>query len=742
MVHLPTLIQDLAFILITAAVVTLLFKRLGQPVVLGYLIAGFLLGPHVPFMPNVQDTNSIKVWAEIGVIILLFGLGLEFSFKKLARVGKSASITAVFEVGFMLVVGFAAGQLMGWNLMDSLFLGGILSISSTTIIVRAFDELGLKGRQFVSLVFGVLIVEDIVAILLLVLLSTMAISQTLSGTELVISSFRLGFFLVLWFVVGIYILPPLLLKLRSLLNDETTLVVSLGLCLLMVLIATKVGFSPALGAFVMGSILAETKEGLRIERLVTPIRDLFSAVFFVSIGMMINPITLYNYAPQVFFITVLTITGKVISSTIGAIVSGSSLRHSVRAGMSLAQIGEFSFIIATLGLSLKVTSDFLYPIAVAVSAITTFTTPYLIRSSDGFYFWLENKLPKTFLNRLVRYQRAVQAEDTSKLVTKLIIQAFGIRIFLNTILVVAVFLLSNNIVIPWLSDYVSDTNLLPVAVGTIAVILTAPFFWAIAFGAPSLNLNDKDRERVQKLSLGVQIGRGIYAIALGTAVVNILAPLSSVTGVAILFILFVAVLAGGFSEKIYKNLEGKFIKNLEDNIHEDDKRSPVPVLAPWDTGLADFIVNPNSKFIGQSLQQSKLKESYGVTVALVQRGEENISAPDRNWIIMPFDRIFIIGTEEQLLKAKGSLENPRAALADAENLETFGLLPIQLAANSFYVGKVIRDCGLREAISGLIVGIERAGERILSPDSAIALASGDLLWVVGDVEKIKSLRGR
>ncbi len=742
MIHLPDLIQDLGFILITAAIVTLIFKKLGQPVVLGYLIAGFLLGPHVPFMPNVQDTNSVKVWAEIGVIILLFGLGLEFSFKKLARVGKSASITAVFEVAFMLSIGFIAGKVVGWSSMDSLFLGGILSISSTTIIVRAFDELGLKGKQFVALVFGVLVVEDIVAILLLVLLSTMAISKTLSGTELVFSSFRLGFFLVLWFVVGIYLLPLLLQKIRKLLNDETTLVVSLGLCLLMVMIATKVGFSPALGAFVMGSLLAETKEGTRIEHLVTPVRDLFSAVFFVSIGMLIDPRILIDYAPQVLFITILTIVGKLVSTTIGALVSGSSLRHSVQAGMSLAQIGEFSFIIATLGVSLKVTSDFLYPIAVAVSAITTFTTPYLIRSSDTFYQWLEKRLPEPFLKGLERYQKAVQGEDRSMIVTKLLFQAYGLRILLNTILVIAVFLFSKNLLLPFLKQLFEDSTWINLALAISAAVLTVPFFWAISFGAPSIKLNEQNRVRVERLSLGVQVARSAYALLLGAASVNILISINSLTGMAIFTGLFVSVIAGRFSEKIYGRLEKRFMKNLENNIESIDLKSQVPTLAPWDSGLADFVVNPNSQLVGMSLQQSRLKENFGVTVALVQRGEESVSAPDRNWILMPHDRVYIIGSEDQLLSAKIALENPRADVTSSETLQSFGLLPIQLLENSYYAGKIIRDSGLREAISGLIVGIERAGQRILSPDSALTLAPGDLLWVVGDIEKIKNIRGK
>ena len=370
MIHLPDLIQDLGLILMAAALVTILFKKLKQPVVLGYLIAGFLVGPNFAFLPTVKDHASILIWAEIGVIFMLFGLGLEFSFKKLKKVGKSASITASFEILCMLGCGYLTGQLLGWSKMDSLFLGGILSISSTTIIVRAFDELNLKGRSFVSLVFGVLIVEDLIAILLLVLLSSVAVTQSLSGSELLFSALRLGFFLIIWFLLGIYLLPVLLRNFREHLSDETMLIVSLGLCLMMVVIATQVGFSPALGAFVMGSILAETPKGQRIEQLLLPVKNLFSAIFFVSVGMLINTRILLSHFDIILLIAVVTIAGKFVSSLIGALLSGRSLKSSVQAGMSLAQIGEFSFIIATLGVTLKVTSDFLYPIAVAVCALT------------------------------------------------------------------------------------------------------------------------------------------------------------------------------------------------------------------------------------------------------------------------------------------------------------------------------------------------------------------------------------
>lgn len=722
MIHLPELISDLGVILMTAAAVTLIFRKIKQPVVLGYLIAGFLVGPYVPLLPTVQDRASITVWAEIGVIVLLFGLGLEFSFKKLASVGKSASVIAIFEVIFMLGVGYLAGQLMDWNAMDSLFLGAILSMSSTTIIVRAFDELGIKTRKFAGIVFGVLIVEDVIAILLLVLLSTIAISQTLSGSELVVSTLRLGFFLVLWFAIGIYALPPLMKRLGLLLNDETALVVSLGLCLMMVIVATKVGFSPALGAFVMGSLLAETREGKRIEHLILPVKDLFAAVFFVSVGMMIDPKILVEYGPQVAIVTFLTIVGKFIGSAAGALLAGESPKHSTQVGMSLAQIGEFSFIIATLGVSLKVSSPFLYPIAVASSAITTFTTPYLIRASDPFYAWLEKKLPLPILERMERYRAAVASEETQRGLVKLLWDGYGWRLLLNTVLALAVFWAGHEFLSSW-----NDVFAL-----ILSAVISLPFLWAMMMGSPTPN------ERLQRLSLGINIARVLYGMILLAWMIHRHVPIDSVLGLStfagVLFLVFL----GRTSKPIYQRLERGFIESLESN-HELQP-TQVPVLAPWDTTLAAFLLHPNSSLVGKTLQESKLKERFGITVALIERGSVRHLAPDRDWILMPVDRLFMIGSDDQLTKAGMEIERAARGTDTTGEPTPFGLQSLRLNDKSRFVGKTIRESGFREAIAGLIVGIERGGRRIVSPDSSLVLSSDDVLWVVGDLDQIREAK--
>jgi monovalent cation:H+ antiporter-2, CPA2 family len=739
-IHLPQLIQDLGIILVTAAVVTIIFKKLKQPAVLGYLIAGLLLGPHVAFMPTVKDVSSVKVWAEIGVIILLFGLGLEFSFKKLAKVGKTSSITALFEIVFMMSVGFIAGRLLGWHLMDSLFLGGMLAISSTTIIVRAIDELGMKSRKFTSLVFGVLIVEDIVAILLLVLLSTVAISQTLSGVELLTSTARLGFFLLLWFVMGIYLLPTFINKTKNLLSDETILVVSLGLCLLMVIIASKVGFSPALGAFIMGSLLCETREGERIEKLIHPVRDLFAAVFFVSVGMLIEPKYIIEYKYQILLITAVTIAGKFLSSFIGSLISGQSMRHSVQVGMSLAQIGEFSFIIATLGVSLNVTSSYLYPIAVAVSAITTFTTPYMIKWADGLSEYFEEKTPDRFKTLLQRYQVAVQTESGSSGMASLLWQAFGWRLVLNTIVVVALFLFSQRYLLVWVNDmwgagYLSS---LVLTIGTL--IVASPFIWAITFGIPELEAEDV--ARLEKLMFGIRLARAFFALNLVAFFINVFLSINSWIGMAVFLIFAVILAVGTVTNKLYSKIEKRFIENLTANetASRAKKNEKRPLLIPWDVVLVEFEVTPNSRFVGKTLLDAKLKEKYGVTVTLVQRGEIDYIAPDRDWVIMPFDKMYVIGSEEQIEDMRKALAEKIIHNVEENSHEKFGLKSLLLYNDSEFVGKVIRDSGIRKRISGMIVGIERNGQRILSPDSSMKLEAEDLLWVVGDIQKINELK--
>jgi monovalent cation:H+ antiporter-2, CPA2 family len=726
----------------TAAVVTLLCKSLRQPVVLGYLIAGFLVGPHFPFVHTVSDIASITVWAEIGVIFLLFSLGLEFSFKKLAKVGGGASIIALFEIVFMLAAGYLTGRAIGWSHMDSLFLGGILSISSTTIIVRAFEELGLKGRSFVNMVFGVLIVEDLVAILLLVLLSTIGATASFSGPALFASSVRLGFFLALWFLVGIYLLPMLMGKIKTLLTDETALIISIGLCLMMVMIATKVGFSPALGAFVMGSLLAETREGHRIEKLLLPVRDLFAAVFFVSVGMLIDPSILWEHFGVIMLLTFVTIFGKFFSSTVGALVSGQSLKTSIQAGLSLAQIGEFSFIIATLGMSLGVISDFLYPIAVAVSAITTFSTPYQIKYSGVIYAWIERRLSPQLLARVNRYQSTV-SQTSGHTIARLLWEEYGMKIILNSVVIIGITLTTTRLVYPWLFEQLPMRGpWLTFMGGAVTLLLSAPFLWAVVVGAPA-HLQDYDAQTVnqlRRLQFGLFPLRLIVGMLLISFVVGHFAPLQTISGIIFIILLTIGVFFNKFAEPFYRSIELRFIKNLKDkDLEELAKKNTGPELAPWQATLAQFIVSPSSTLVAKPLHESMLKEKFGLTLAMIQRGEKRILAPGRDDLLLPFDRLHLIGEEAQLISAQKVIETTESR-HDPLSPEAFGLESLLLGSHSHYINRSIRECGLRDDVQGLIVGLERDGQRVLSPDSAMILREGDVMWIVGDRRKISTLK--
>lgn len=404
MSHLPTIISDLAMILLVAGVTTILFKKINQPLVLGYIIAGFITGPNFSFFPTIADKANVQSWSEIGVIFLLFALGLEFSFYKLKSVGSTAFIATTIIISSMLCVGYGVGHLLGWSHMDSIFLGGMLSMSSTAIIIKAFDDLKLRSESFTEVVVGVLIVEDIAGIAMMVILSTIAVATSgISTVELLLNVGRLVFFLVLWFVLGMYIIPSFFKRASKLMNDETLVVASIGLCLGMVVIATSLGFSSALGAFIMGSLIAEAPNAEKIERLVCPIKDLFGAVFFVSVGMMVNPSLLVEYAVPVIVLVLTTIFGQLFFSTCGVLASGQNLRTAVHSGFSLTQIGEFSFIIATLGMSLGVISSFLYPIIVAVSVITTFTTPFFIMNAEPCYQRLIKIMPSRMLSWINRH---------------------------------------------------------------------------------------------------------------------------------------------------------------------------------------------------------------------------------------------------------------------------------------------------------------------------------------------------
>jgi CPA2 family monovalent cation:H+ antiporter-2 len=731
--HLQPLISDLGLILMTAAVAVLLFKKIKQPLVLGYLIAGFLAGNHFDFFPSVKDIKSVEVWAEIGVIFLLFSLGLEFSFKKLMKVGGTASITAVTQIISMVAIGYLAGQWIGWKQMDSIFLGVILSISSTTIILKTFDELGVKTQKFAGIVIGSLIVQDIVAILMMVLLSTIAVSQQFSGSELLLSVFKLIFFLTIWFVGGIFFIPTLLKKAKNILTDEMLLIISLALCLMMVILAANVGFSPALGAFIMGSIIAETTQAEHIEHLVKPVKDLFGAVFFVSVGMLINPGTLYEYALPVAILTLVVILGQSISSTIGALLSGQPLKQSVQTGMSLSQIGEFSFIIATLGMTLNVTSDFLYPIVVAVSAVTTFTTPFMVKFATPFSEYLEKKLPRKWIKKIERYSANAQS---IKLVSnwQIVVRAFLTQVIIHSVIIVAIILLSSKFILP----LVQGSQFGNIFAALITLVILSPFLWALSLrrvAVKQVAILREERKYRGPILMMILLRMVLTLFYIGFLLNIFFSPV-----IAFVMLIVAVVVYFVFPKKLnaqYHKIEDHFLKNLNARELKKAVRSRSD-LTPWDGHMTTFEIAPTSNIAGKTLEELSIREQLGINIAFVKRGEITINIPSRNERLFPGDEICVIGTDNQVAAFKKYLDQHEIDVSPLATESDIVLQQLELI-NEAFIGKSIRDSELREKTSGLIVGLERGGKRILNPESKLILEKNDILWIVGSKKLLANL---
>ncbi|XZF13589.1 cation:proton antiporter domain-containing protein [Chitinophagaceae bacterium MMS25-I14] len=738
--HLPHLIHDLGLILIIAGITTVLFKVLKQPVVLGYLLAGVLVSPKFPLLPNITETENIRVWADIGVIFLLFTLGLEFSFKKLVKVGGPASVTAFIEITAMLGIGFLLGRVLGWPLMDCIFLGGILSIASTTIILRSFDELGVKSKRFAGLVFGVLIVEDLVAVVLLVLLSTIAVSRQFAGIEMLGSVLKLAFFLLLWFIAGIFFIPSLLGKVQKFMSDETMLIVSIGLCLMMVILASLAGFSPALGAFIMGSILAETTQAERIEHLIKPVKDLFGAVFFVSVGMLIDPHVLVQYAWPILIITLVFVFAKTLHVTIGALVAGQPLKTAIQAGMSMGQIGEFSFIIATLGLTLGVTSSFLYPIAVAVSAITTFSTPYMIKLAVPLYDRVDARLPAAWKKVLNRYSTGAQTISTAGSEWKVLLRAFMLNLLFFSVMIIGIIVLFARYAAPYIRAHIANDAVASVVIILLCLLVIAPFLWAMvmrklhphAFAV--LWSNKRYRGPLLLLRL-LRLAAGIMYVAV--LLLSIYPP-----AIALLVVAVIILVAASFSRSIhafYIRIEDRFFYNFH---HREIHAARVnrDELAPWDAHIAQFVLPAGTPVAGLTLEEIGLREKAGVNIAMIRRGEHyTIPAPARTEKLYPDDRLFVIGTDEQLELFKKYVE-PEIKDGYKDEAQEVVLRKIVVRENDFMHRHTIRESGVREKTDGLVVGLERKGRRILNPDSFTVLHPGDQLWIVGNEKLINALR--
>ena len=741
------LITDLALILICAGVMTLIFKKLKQPLVLGYIVAGFLASPNMPYMPSVSDLEGVHLWSDIGVIFLLFALGLEFSFKKIMKMGSAPIIAAITIITSMMAVGFFTGKAFGWSQMDSIFLGGMLAMSSTTIIFKAFEDMGLRQQRCASLVLSVLIIEDILAIVLMVMLSTLAVSQQFQGSQMATSILKLVFFLVLWFVVGIYMIPLFLKKVKPLMSNETMLIVALGLCFGMVVLASSVGFSPAFGAFIMGSILAETVEAEHIEHLVAPVKDLFGAIFFVSVGMMVDVALIGHYIVPILCIIIAIMIGQTVFSTGGFLLAGQPLKTAMQCSFSLTQIGEFAFILATLGTSLSVTSDFLYPIVVAVSVFTTFTTPYMIRLAEPAYNLVDRHVPKRWKRLLDHYAGGEPNVIGQENHWKAYLSQIAKIVLIFGVLSIAILTLMYQFAEPIFE------GLLPapwndLCMAALTLLFVSPFVRALMM---KKNHSQKfqmlwNSNRANRAPLiAVQTLRITLGIALVAYVVGHTLHWGGALGILVVAAIIIFIISSRSLKQQSIQLEKTFTENLNLRERQADARSTrlkfEGRLMERDVHLSDFTIPIGVPWAGDSLAKLNLGRRFGVHIVSVVRGNHRINIPSGSTAILPGDRLQVIGSDKALSAFGQALEEQARQYSSEDIVKTeMKLRRLVIGFDSPFRGKTIQDSGIRQDFHCLVVGMEKEdSERLVSPNVQTPFHVGDVLWIVGEEEDLTRL---
>ena len=752
MAELPTMIQDLALILIVAGIVTLVFKRLKQPLVLGYIVAGFLVSPHMPYTASVADAENVQLWADIGVMFLLFSLGLDFSFKKILKMGASPIISAITIIFAMSMLGVCVGHAFGWSKMDCILLGGMLAMSSTTIIYKAFDDLGLRQQQFAGLVMSVLILEDILAIVMMVMLSAIASGNNPDGEQMLGSVMKIGFFLILWLVVGIFAIPLFLRSVRKLINPEVLLIVSLGMCCGMAVFSTKVGFSSAFGAFIMGSILAETVEAEKIEKLVEPVKNLFGAIFFVSVGMLVDPQILISYAFPIIALVLTILIGQAVFGSFSFMLGGESLKSAMRCGFSMAQIGEFSFIIASLGLSLSVISDFLYPVVVAVSVITTFLTPYMIRLATPAYSVIENRLPSRLINTLNQLSMSHPNSQKESLWKRLLTQ-MAMNTLVYSILSSAAIALMFTFFLPFMRKLLPGWELHWYAnaiTGVLTVIFISPFLRAMVM---KKNRSEEwkalwaESNRNRLPLLFTILVRATVAVSFIFYICHYLSRFSN----AIMITLGVIAVALMILSRTVKRrsivLERLFVNNLrsrdiEAQVHGKKRPLYEGRLLDRDIHIADFEVPFNSMWMGSSLKELNLGKKYGIHISSILRGGLRMNIPDGDYVLFPCDRLQVIGSDEQLANFSHALETD--IIQEDLKLENreMKLRQVIISETSPFVGKTLEESGIRSIYGCMVVGLEEGKENLSSVNPKRRFQEGDIVWLVGEQESLSSLNSK
>ena len=742
-----SLITDLAYILVVASVVTIIFKRLKQPLVLGYIVAGFLAGPHMPYTPSVSSMDGIDEWSELGVIFLMFTLGLEFSFKKIMKMGMQPILTAIMIMCCMIGVGGMIASLFGWSNMDRLFLGGMLSMSSTTIIYKAFDDLGLRTKRFASGVISVLIIEDILGILLMVMLSALAVSRTFQGLQLIQSLMQLAFFLLLWFLVGIYLLPLLLRKAKNYINSETLLVVSVGLCFLLAVIATKVGYSPAFGAFMMGSILAETLEAENIEKSVSSLRDLFGAVFFVSVGMMVEPSVLSEYWFPILILTLAVVVGQMFFGSLSYFATSGNVQTAVRSGFSMVQIGEFAFIIAALGQELGVTSEFLYPVVVAVSIITTFLTPYIIKLAPQ----AANRIEKSMSSELLSLINRGKSLSINKRAQRLMLSPANAwrRLFRDLLFYTAAYLTISIAVImfcyatilPLCKHFIGEWYGTLVC-GIITLLLLSPCI------RPIVVKKMHSREVKYLISSGkmnaflvrlVLFAKFLLGLILIYDVVEYVSPLWWLWNVLISLAVLVFIVLSRFVKYTSIKMERTFKQNLQLR-EQQNALSYGKRLRGKDLQIARVKVPAHSKWGGKTLAQLHFGKSDRVHIVAILRSGHRINIPGGSHRIYPGDILEVVAGVEAIESMRARSEQEVLPLHE-RNKETrkLTIISIKLSESSPLIGHTLQDIDFRLRYHCMVVGVENHEGHLGTVPAKRQFTQGDIVWVVGEEADLSML---
>lgn len=752
MAEIPFLVKDLALILMVAGIVTIIFKKLKQPLVLGYIVAGFLVSPHMPYTMSVIDETDIKTWADIGVIFTLFSLGLDFSFKKIVKMGASPIIATVVIVFFMMMLGISIGHGFGWSKMDCIFLGGMLAMSSTTIIYKAFDDMGLRQQKFAGMVMSVLILEDILAIVMMVMLSAIAGGNNPDGEQMIGSVIKIAFFLVLWFIVGIFAIPLFLRSVRKLINNETLLIVALGLCCGMAVLSTKVGFSSAFGAFVMGSILAETIEAEKIIKLVEPVKNLFGAIFFVSVGMLVDPKILIEYAIPILALVGSILIGQAIFGTFGFMLGGESLKSAMRCGFSMAQIGEFSFIIASLGLSLGVISNYLYPVVVAVSVITTFLTPYMIRLATPTYQVMEKHLPKRLINILNHFAMS-HPSTTQQSKWKSLLRQMLINTVAYSILTAAVIALMFTFVLPFTRSFFPGWKLHWYAnaiTGILTLVLIAPFLRAIIM---KKNHSSEWKRLWVESSINripllfTIVVRFVIALAFIFYICNYLTRFTDALMIIIGIAVVSLIIASRWTKKRSIKMERLFIHNLRSRdimaqVNGEKKPLYEGHLLDRDIHISDFDVPEDSSWGGKTLKELHLRERFGVDMSSIMRGSQRLNIPNGDTVIFPGDKLQVIGNDDQLQKFATALSTDLIP----EDLEIekreMKLRQLIISGKSEFCGKSLLESGIRDKYNCMVVGLEEGQENLTKIAPTRTFEKGDILWIVGEESDLQKIMER